>query len=60
VAELFGLVFDGYVAGIMRRALFLGMLISYGGFRAGFRSKVSAAVDWTFAYFYRRNTARIE
>jgi NADH dehydrogenase len=60
VAELFGLVFDGYLAGMIRRALFLGMLISYGGFRTGFRSKVGAAVDWAFAYFYRRNTARIE
>lgn len=60
VAELSGLVFDGYAAGVIRRALFIAMLVSYGGFLTGFRTKLSAAVDWTFSYFYKRNTARIE
>lgn len=60
VAELFGRVFDGFIAGMMRRSLFIGMLISYGGLLTGLKSKLSAALDWTFAYFYNRNTARLE
>ena len=60
VAELFGRVFDGFIAGMMRRGLFIGMLFSYGGLLTGLKSKLSAAFDWTFAYFYNRNTARLE
>ena len=60
VAELFGIVFDGYLAAIMRRALFIGMLISYGGLLTGLKNKLSAALDWTFSYFYNRTIARIE
>ncbi|TET18183.1 MAG: NAD(P)/FAD-dependent oxidoreductase, partial [Dehalococcoidia bacterium] len=60
VAELFGHVFDGFIAGMMRRGLFIGMLFSYGGLLTGLKSKLSAALDWTFAYFYNRNTARLE
>lgn len=60
VAELFGIVFDGYVAAMMRRALFIGMLIAYGGLLTGLKNKLSAALDWTFAYFYNRTIARIE
>ena len=60
VAELFGLVFDGFAAGIVRRGLFIGMLIIYGGLLTGLKSKLSAALDWTFAYFYNRNTSRLE
>ena len=60
VAELLGFVFDGFIAGFMRRALFIGMLFSYGGLLIGLKSKLSAAIEWVFAYFYDRNTARIE
>jgi NADH dehydrogenase len=60
VAELLGLVFDGYIAGFMRRTLFIGMLFSYGGLLVGSKNKVSAAIEWVFAYFYDRNTAKIE
>jgi NADH dehydrogenase len=59
VAQLFGRVFDGYLAGIMRRALFIGMLIYYGGPLTGLKNKLSAALDWSFAYFYNRNVARL-
>ena len=60
VAELLGLVFDGCAAGMIRRGLFIAMLISYGGLRTGLKSKLSAAIDWLFAYFYNRNTAHLE
>lgn len=60
VAELFGLVFDGHVAGILRRVLFIGMLIIYGGLLTGLKSKLSVAIEWMFAYFYDRNTAEVE
>lgn len=60
VAELFGLIFDGYIAGMLRRGLFFGMLLSYGGLLTGLKSKLSAALDWAFAYFYNRNTANLE
>ena len=60
VAELLGFVFDGYIAGFMRRALFIGMLFSYAGLLIGFKSKLSAAIEWVSSYFYARNTDRIE
>jgi NADH dehydrogenase len=60
IAQLFGLVFDGYPAGMIRRALFIGMLIYYGGIFTGLKNKLSAALDWLFAYFYNRNTAHLE
>ncbi len=60
VAELLGRVFDGCVAGMARRGLFIAMLISYGGLRTGLKSKLSAGIDWLFAYFYNRNTAHLE
>ena len=60
IAQLFGLVFDGYPAGMIRRALFIGMLIYYGGILTGLKSKLSTALDWLFAYFYNRNIAHLE
>jgi NADH dehydrogenase len=60
VAELLGFVFDGFIAGFMRRILFIGMLFSYGGLLVGLKRKLSAVIEWVFAYFYDRNTARIE
>lgn len=60
IAQLFGLVFDGYPAGMVRRALFIGMLIYYGGIFTGLKNKLSTALDWLFAYFYNRNTAHLE
>jgi hypothetical protein len=45
---------------MIRRALFIGMLIYYGGIFTGLKNKLSAALDWLFAYFYNRNTAHLE
>ena len=60
VAQLFGRVFDGYVAGMVRRALFIGMLVNYAGPLTGVDTKLKAALDWIFAYFYNRNVARLD
>ena len=60
VAQLFGRVFDGYAAGMVRRALFIGMLVYYAGPLTGLETKLRAALDWVFAYFYNRSVARLE
>jgi NADH dehydrogenase len=60
VAQLLNLVFDGFSAGLVRRMLYLEQMIVYLGLLTGFKSKISASIDWFFAYFYNRNTARIE
>jgi NADH dehydrogenase len=60
VAQLLGLVFDGFAAGFLRRLLFLEQMIMYLGLLTAFKNKVGTTLDWFFAYFYHRNTARIE
>ncbi|MEE8470331.1 MAG: FAD-dependent oxidoreductase, partial [Dehalococcoidia bacterium] len=60
VAQLFGRVFDGFAAGLVRRMLYLGQMIAYLGLSTGLKSKLSATLDWFFAYFYHRNTAHLE
>jgi len=60
VAQIVGVVFNGLAAASLRRALYLWMVISYLGLLMGVKSKLNVALDWSFAYFYRRNTARIE
>jgi len=60
VAQLLGFVFGGFAAGLVRRVLYLEQMIVYLGPLTGFKSKISASIDWFFAYFYNRNTARIE
>ena len=53
VAQIGSLAFDGFAAWLLWRIYYLSILM-------GFRSKVSVALDWSLAYFYRRNTARLE
>lgn len=60
VAQLLNFVFDSFAAGLVRRVLYFEQMIVYLGLMTGFKSKISASVDWFFAYFYNRNTARIE
>ena len=60
VAQILGRVFDGYAAGMLRRMLYLWMVVSYLGLSTGLKSKLSAVVNWVFAYFYIRDTARLE
>lgn len=60
VAQILGIVFNGLTAASLRRGLYLWMVISYLGLLMGLKNKLSVALDWSFAYFYRRNTARIE
>ena len=52
VAQVGGWAFDGLAAWLLWRIYYLGNLM-------GFRDKLSVALDWSFAYFYRRNTARL-
>jgi len=60
VAQIVGLVFDGFVAGFLRRLLFLEQMIMYLGLSTAFKNKVGTALEWFSAYFYHRNTAHIE
>ena len=60
VAQILDRVFDGYAAGMLRRMLYLWMVVSYLGLSTGLKSKLSAVVNWVFAYFYIRDTARLE
>ncbi|MEE8470389.1 MAG: NAD(P)/FAD-dependent oxidoreductase, partial [Dehalococcoidia bacterium] len=53
VAQIGNRAFDGFAAWLLWRIYYLGLLM-------GFKSKLSVALDWSFAYFYRRNTARLE
>lgn len=53
VAQIGNRAFDGFPAWLLWRTYYLGKLM-------GFKSKLSVALDWSFAYFYRRNTARLE
>ncbi len=53
VAEIGGHAFDGLPAWLLWRIYYLSKLM-------GFKNKFSVALDWSFAYFYRRNTARLE
>jgi NADH dehydrogenase len=60
VSDLFNVVFSGFAGGLVRRILYLEQMIVYLGLFTAFKSKLSASIDWFFAYFYNRNTARIE
>lgn len=53
IAQIGQLAFDGFPAWLLWRVYYLGKLM-------GFRSKLSVALDWSLAYFYHRNTARLE
>ncbi|OGN97207.1 MAG: hypothetical protein A2Z77_06475 [Chloroflexi bacterium RBG_13_51_36] len=60
LAQLGGRVFDGFAAAIVRRVYYLWVFISYLGLPTEFRRKLGALRDWVPAYFYHRNTTRLE
>jgi NADH dehydrogenase len=60
LAQLWGHVFDGFAAALLRRVYYLWVFISYLGMPTEFRRKLGAVCDWVPAYFYRRNTAHLE
>jgi NADH dehydrogenase len=53
IADVFGRKLTGPPAWLVWRAYYLSQL-------HGFRNQLGVAVDWSFAYFWRRDTARIE
>lgn len=53
VAQIGNRAFDSLPAWILWRIYYLAKL-------TGFRSKLNVALDWSFAYFYRHDTARLE
>lgn len=60
VAQVLGHVFDGCLAAIGRRLVFVWILITYPRLLNRLDRKLSTFLEWIFAYFYRRNTAHIE
>jgi NADH dehydrogenase len=53
VAQMGKWAFDGFAAWLLGRTYYFGLLM-------GLKNKLSVALDWSFAYFYWRNTARLE
>lgn len=53
VAQIGNYAFDGLAAWLLWRLYYLGKLMD-------FRNRLGVALDWSFAYFYRRNTAHLE
>jgi NADH dehydrogenase len=53
VAEIYGLKLQGLPAWVVWRAYYLSRLV-------GFKNRLAVALDWSFAYFWRRDTARLE
>jgi hypothetical protein len=45
---------------MVRRLYYLWVFVSYLGLATEFRRKLRAVRDWIPAYFYQRNTARLE
>jgi NADH dehydrogenase len=60
LAQLWNRVFDGFAAAMVRRLYYLWVFVSYLGLATEFRRKLRAVRDWIPAYFYQRNTARLE
>jgi NADH dehydrogenase len=60
VGQVFGYVFDGFTAAMLRRVYYLWAFVSYFGLATEFKRKLAAVRDWTFAYFYHRNTSHLE
>jgi NADH dehydrogenase len=52
LADLNGVCLTGFPAWTLWRTFYLTKL-------AGFRNKLGVAMDWSFSYFYGRETARI-
>jgi NADH dehydrogenase len=53
VAEVFGVRLKGLPAWIVWRAFYLSQLM-------GFKNRIGVALDWSFAYFYQRDTVRLD
>ena len=60
LAQLWGRVFDGFAAAMVRRLYYLWLFVSYLGLLTESRRKLGAVREWIPAYFYRRNTAHLE
>jgi len=60
LAQLGERVFDGFAAALVRRVYYLWVFISYLGLPTEFRRKLGTVRDWIPAYFYHRNTGRLE
>ncbi|MDH4367753.1 MAG: NAD(P)/FAD-dependent oxidoreductase [Dehalococcoidia bacterium] len=60
LAQLWGRVFDGFAAALVRRLYYLWVFISYLGLLTEFRRKLGAVRSWISAYFYHRDTAHLE
>jgi NADH dehydrogenase len=60
LAQLGDRVFDGLAAALVRRVYYLWVFISYLGLPTEFKRKLGAVRDWIAAYFYHRDTARLE
>ena len=60
VAQLGSRVFDGFAAALLRRVVYLWTFVSYLGLRTEFKRKLGAVRSWIPAYFYRRNTDRLQ
>jgi len=60
LAQLWGRVFDGLAAAMVRRLYYLWVFVSYLGLLTESRRKLGAVRDWISAYFYHRNMAHLE
>jgi len=58
--QVFGHVFNGFAAAMLRRAYYVWAFVSYFGVATEFKRKLGALRDWTRAYFYHRSTAHLE
>ncbi len=52
LADVMGIRLKGFPAWVLWRAFYLSQLV-------GFRNQLSVAMDWSFAYFYERETVRL-
>jgi len=53
VAEVGGIRLRGFPAWLVWRAFYLSQLM-------GFKNQLTVALDWSFAYAYRRDTVRLD
>jgi NADH:quinone reductase (non-electrogenic) len=58
--QVFGYVFNGFAAAMVRRVYYLWVFVSYFGLATEFKRKLGALRDWVAAYFYHRSTAHLE
>jgi len=53
IADLFGIVFDGFPAWLIRRTIYVANLV-------GYKNRLDVLLDWIADFFHRANAARIE